>query len=426
MNIKNQVKVKISSIANGGKGISYHQDKIVFVSNAIPGDEANVEIIKESPKWLEAKLLEIPSNNPKREKAKCTIYNDCGGCQWLGVDYNFQTELKKSVLEDIFKKIAKHPLPSNFKLIKSPKTLNYRNKVTLRGQIDVKGQIHLGFFKKNTRTQIHTRHCSLASDNINDFIDFLYSQKIKGKEGKFRLEIRDLPYEKKQNLFVTLHAVEIKELEKKFLSLIKQNKNVLWAGTPKELNEVPLAIQDKQSQINYHTHPAAFEQINTGLNHELRTIIKTKILDLKVTSVLDLYCGSGNLSLALSNFCKFVVGLEVNKKSVDIANFNVKKNRLKNISYKAVNVKKYLEKEIEKCQIFDAIILDPPRKGIKEDLLPLLKIAPKYLFYVSCDPATLARDIKTLKTHYDIDQVYGFDFFPQTYHLETLTIFKKK
>ena len=200
----------------------------------------------------------------------------------------------------------------------------------------------------------------------------------------------------------------------------------MWAGTPKELNEVPLAIQDKQSQINYHTHPAAFEQINTGLNHELRTIIKTKILDLKVTSVLDLYCGSGNLSLALSNFCKFVVGLEVNKKSVDIANFNVKKNRLKNISYKAVNVKKYLEKEIEKCKIFDAIILDPPRKGIKEDLLPLLKIAPKYLFYVSCDPATLARDIKTLKTHYDIDQVYGFDFFPQTYHLETLTIFKKK
>ena len=173
-----------------------------------------------------------------------------------------------------------------------------------------------------------------------------------------------------------------------------------------------MALFDEQENLKYFSKPGIFQQINTESNHQLRLLLKEKIKERKVKKVIDLYCGSGNLSLELSKSVEQILGVEGSKEAIAVAQKNIEKNQISNAQYIAEDASKFLKNKVDELKKYDALILDPPRRGAKEDLASILKISPKYIFYISCNPTTAARDYSLLKEKYRLEEIFAFNFFP--------------
>ena len=269
----------------------------------------------------------------------------------------------------------------------------------------------------------------IAHEAHNRLIHYLNELTLeKTRSQKFRLEVQVQPklYENKSPcLLITLIPIEKKhELQDLYLAL-ENYPDTLFLTYLNENKKSPFFLFEESSRLEFYGKPGIFQQINTETNKLLREQVKLLVKKIKINSVLDLYCGSGNLSLELSDGIRKITGVEVNKASIEVANYNVKNNSLSLINYKSQSTQEFLQEQKQAGSI-DLLILDPPRKGAKEDLVYIKKLNPQFILYVSCDPTTAARDYKTLSDSYTLESLEGFDFFPQTYHVETLLLLKKK
>lgn len=421
------ILVDIEAMAYGGKGIARQNGKVYFVSDAIVGDKVRVQIVADKVRYADAEIVEFEIKSPFRGQPRCAFSEECGGCQWLGVDYARQLEWKRSFVVSALSRIGKLEAEVPVEILASPDVHEYRNRILIRVHIHSGGGIELGYFRRGSRSLVAIDRCDIARPVINEAIAGIRALDVSDlPEHKVRIEIQEVPSETLANaseaVMTVFPADGPKEAAAALAKRLALLPHVRWAGLVWELNSAPVVRFDDNLGIGFLTIPGQFQQVNVAHNHTLQRFIKNKVELLQPKRVLDLFCGSGNLSLPLADGKRYVEGIESNKKAIVVARKNADANMLTNIVYLAGDAEAHLWKVSKSGEAFDLVILDPPRQGMFRGMVPLKNLAPKDILYVSCDPTTLARDLSYLckGDFYRLVDVTAIDFFPNTYHIETV------
>jgi len=409
-------KVLIEKLDHQGRGIGRLNDKVIFVNNALPGEEVNVEITLEKKKFYEGKVIDIIKESSERIKSKCPYFYECGGCDLLHISYENQLKFKQNKVIEILTKYSKiENIETKIKdIIPSSNIFNYRNKVTFQ----VKENI--GFYKRKSYDLIPISKCLLITDKMNEILNVIKDNFdlsnfdkviIKDMEnGQIMLTIY---------LHISNQIAKIEQiLSSKVESLNIYIENKLYKTIGK--SNIIAKLQD----FNFLISSEAFFQVN--LNQTVK--LYNKVLEytqLKLTDlVLDLYCGTGTIGIFLSPYCNKVLGIEINSEAIKNANENKKINNISNIDFMVGDTKDLIKRINFKPNV---IVVDPPRSGLDESVIKdIIKLNPERLVYVSCDPMTLARDLSLLNEKYDILEVTPVDMFPNTNHIENVVKLQKR
>lgn len=389
--------MRIEKLDNKGRGICFIDNKITFVENALENEEVDIEITNSKSKFNEAKVIKYNKISNDRVEVKCPYYDICGGCDLLHLKYDKELEFKLKKVNDILKKFG--GIDYNISKIVSPLEYNYRNKATFH----VKEKI--GYYKKKSYEIIPIDSCLLVDDKINNILN-----KIKKFNLKNIYEIVIRIGTNGEMLIIKTNgeiSSEFYDLDLSSIILYENKKYKVLKGLDH--------IITKLGNLEFIVSPDSFFQVNTKCAEELYNKV-LEYANLKETdNVLDLYCGTGTIGLFLANNCNYVTGIEINKYAVEDAIKNKKLNHIRNIDFicdDATNVN---------TSNIDVVIVDPPRSGLNEKLINyLISINSKRIVYVSCDPVTLARDLKMLKEKYDIVDITLFNMFSKTEHVETV------
>lgn len=402
--IMNQ-KYIIEKIDHFGRGITKINNKIAFIENALPNELVEIKITKETKKYIEGVTTKVIKESSDRTKSNCPYYHECGGCNIRHLEYMKQLKYKEQKVKEILKKFADIETEKIKNIVSGPKE-NYRNKITLK----VKNKI--GLYKKQTYELINIGNCNLVSENINKIISRLNNIELKNID---EIIIRN-SYEDKAILNIkgkNINKAYLKDNLKDYVENI-----VVYDNDSKEIILGEAFIIDKIGTYLFLISDDSFFQVNKYVTTKLYDKVKEYVNE-SGESLLDLYCGTGTIGIYLSEKFKSVTGIEINKNAIANALENKKINNITNINFICDDV----GKNKRKFENVDVMIIDPPRNGLtKEALKNVLDINAKKIIYVSCDPVTLARDLKILKEFYEIKEITPFDMFPDTYHVETVCL----
>lgn len=365
------MKVTIDNLNHEGSGITKVNNKVTFIKNALPNEIVEIEVTKSFKNYNEAIVTKYIKTSGCRQEPFCPYYNLCGGCDIMHMNYSSQVDFKKEKVKNILKKYANLDIEPI--VIESDKSLNYRNKITLHYK---NGK--LGYMKENTNEIIEIDYCPLAMDSINDFL-------------RNHLDT-------KQNLIIRENT------SGDIITNIDNNKMIEEIGNYK-----------------FRVDTSSFFQVNHYICSRIFEIIEENIKENSI--VLDLYSGVGTLSIVASKKASFVYSIEINEHSHLNALENLKLNKINNVKFILGDVQEEIKKIHESI---DTIITDPPRKGMDKSTINVIEtLSPKQIIYISCDPMTLARDIKRL-SNYKVEILYTLDMFPNTHHVESICIINKK
>ena len=402
---------KIERLDHQGRGIAYIDDKITFVENALPGEEVLIKITNSKKKYNEGIVEKYIQKSEKRVDNVCPFYESCGGCNILHMSYNDQLEYKENKIKDIMKKYAN--IDKISKIIKCDKQFNYRNKVTLKVENNI-----IGYYEKKSYNLVNIDKCLIIDNEFNKIINDLKKFNL---ENIYEIMIRNIDSD---NTALTLYlqkdtnCIQIDEYCKKnniILNKIVKNKDF-------KCNEKSKII-GKLGNFKFIISPLSFFQVNTDQTIKLYDKISELLEPNKDDNLLDLYCGTGTIGIYVANKVNKVLGVEIVKDAIHDANINKKINNINNINFICGNTEKIIKDVKEK---YNAIIVDPPRAGLTESIIrDIFRINPDKIVYVSCDPITLARDLKLLQEKYEVLDVVPVDMFPNTYHVETVCKLKK-
>lgn len=393
--------MKIEKLDNKGRGITYYNDLITFVENALPGEDVEIIITSENKKFYTAKSTKITNENKNRVLPKCPYYNLCGGCNLEHITIEYEDEFKEQKIKEILKKYAN--VDTCLKMNKNDKELFYRNKITLKIE---NGK--WGYYNESTHQICPISKCLIANNTINAFLDNHEFNDINNgtitiranSEGCILLIINTLDKIK----------IEKDKLPSNIVGIVLNNKCVY------KDNYFYDYIDDMKFKVSYDS----FFQVNNYMASNIFKILKNNISG---KNLLDLYCGVGTLGLSLKDNFKNIYGIEKVKNAIIDAKHNAKINNVSNAFFYDGDTSAILNKLNQK---FDTVIVDPPRSGLnKETLEHIKRINPKTLVYVSCDPMTLARDISEL-TDYKVIKVNVLNMFPRTYHVECVCVLNRR
>lgn len=425
-------------MAFGGKGVARHDGKVYFVEDAIEGDLAVVEVTSETDRYNEARVIGLKEPSPHRGPSPCDVSHICGGCQWQGVPYSQQMIWKKQFVANALRRIGKLGETIEIETLPSPVENGYRNRIFVRARVLTDGSLKVGYFKRGSREFVSISRCAIACDRVNRFIESLRSlsfvddlreRKIES-EVKFRFEIQDLPSKSdhEPHIFLSVYDPDDQNFPLDvILSKFRSIPAVAWVGGPKDLHNAPFEPFETDLGVTFHTAAGMFQQINIPHNHTVRRLVRETVDQLKPKRILDLFCGSGNLSLPLADGERFIDGVEFSKRAIDAAKFNVESGKISNAHYYAGDTEKFLWRAAKQGIQYDLVIADPPREGMYKSLIPLMKLKAKHIIYVSCDPTTLSRDLGSLcKGDYKVLRFAALDFFPNTYHIESFVLLERQ
>lgn len=406
---------KIERLDHQGRGITYINGKIAFVKDTLPGEEIELKIIKENSKLIEAEPTSFLKESQLRVKELCPYYKECGGCNLLHMSYEEQIKYKQSKIVDIMKKYADINSEVIKQIVPCDSQFHYRNKVTLK----VKEK--LGYFKEKTYELIPIEKCLLVNDKINEIIKILngYTDLSSIKE----VVIKSFT-DKETMLIIYLQEDEINENLLDYLS--KHVDNIIVYDNNKKMIErigkgnIIAKLKEKQFKIGANS----FFQVNMDQTLKIYDKIAEYLSKNEDSTVLDLYCGVGSIGLySVSNYDK-LIGVEIVPEAIENAETNAELNSMGNTKFLVGDTKTILMHSNYKA---DTIIVDPPRAGLDKSVIEdIKKINPNMLIYLSCDPITLARDLKLLSDLYDVEELIPYDMFPNTHHVETLVKLIKK
>lgn len=416
------VELTVEGIAYGGKGVARRDGKVYFVMDAVPGDVLSATIVKDDARYAEAELLTLATPSPLRTPPQCAVARDCGGCQWMGVPYATQLEWKTSFVTSGLKRIGKLGDGVPVTMYGSPALYEYRNRILLRFHWTPETGVRIGYFKRHTRELVPITRCEIAAAPLNAVLQRLAALQLDGVPAlKARIELQESG---KGPVAIVFPAEGSDDAQEALATVIRAMPGVAWAGTVYDLQKAPLLDLDAQLGVQFSTRPGQFQQINSAHNRTLRALIKERVEKLAPQRVLDVFCGSGNLSLPLADGVRYVEGVELNRHAIEVAQHNIAVNGLKNVKFLAGDAERHLWKVDRAGERFDLILLDPPRQGLFKGMVPLKNIGPDTIIYVSCDPVTLARDLGylTKKDAYILTEVLALDFFPNTFHVETVAV----
>ena len=392
------MKIKVEKMDHLGRGIGYNDGKIVFVPKAVMGDILDIEIISSHKKYDVGKINKIIQSSDNRVVAKCPYYNECGGCHISNLKYFDQVSFKKDKVIDMFKRYLN--IDINPRVIDSEKEFEYRNKITYQVK---NGKIGLVDINNNF---IEIDNCLLVSDRVNKLLGVLKNEDLSMVT---KIVIREC----NNGLILSITG------DMNIDNIVSECLEIYINGVRRySLEEGYLYIDN----LKYRVSDKSFFQINTSNIKRLYDEIVRYGNFTGSERVIDLYCGVGSISLYVSRYVKSVLGIEIVKEAINDANYNKKINNIDNASFICSDVSKIIDDNIDG----DILIVDPPRVGLDKHTREVINDANiKKIIYVSCDPMTLVRDIQELDK-YKLDGVSVVDMFPQTEHVECVSVLQRK
>jgi len=436
------LEIDITDIGIGGEGIGSFQGFKIFVPGALPLEFVQVRIESVKPSFALGKLIKILKTSPQRVEPICPLFSQCGGCQIMHLDYAGQLEVKRKRVEQTLIRIGKMSSVTVPPVTPSPTSLYYRNKIQLP-VAGSPGNIKIGLYARGSHEVVDVQTCFLhhpVGDRVyQQMIALLKASKIlpydtATKEGELR-HILMRSSEKGDEVLIVLItpftcSKELKKIAHE-LSLLPGVVGVIHHKNPREDNvvldrEFTLLygrnfIEQQIGSLTFKVSAASFFQVNLPQAEQLYQ----KALALaQVTSesrVVDAYCGIGTLSLLIAQKAHHVIGIECVSQAIQDAQENAARNGIQNAEF----ICGPTEKILPGLSSIDVVFLNPPRKGCDPRVLKEIhRLSPQAILYISCDPATLARDTQLLSSYGFVqEQVHAFDMFPQTTHVETVAKF---
>ncbi|MCR4663094.1 MAG: 23S rRNA (uracil(1939)-C(5))-methyltransferase RlmD [Endomicrobiaceae bacterium] len=456
------IKVKVEKIVFPGNVLCRCEDGIaLFTEGLLPGEEAEVFVTRDKKTYREAKLENILTPSPLRIEPKCPSFGKCGGCSFEHTDYENQIKFKTDCVKELLN-FTNIEIPQ---AKQSPVCWNYRNKMEFSFYNEKIGRLEdwkngskeeklsLGlhckgsFYKYSEVPPCYISHEDIikACEIVKEFAinTGLKAYNNKSHEGFFRhLVLRkgvntgdllvNIVTNKQEDINKSFFDSAVKQLSSfcssiywtqnsKFSDAVNAESITLLYGNENITETLTIAEQ----KFNFSVAPFSFFQTNTKATEVLYNTVIELLQPDKQDTLLDMYCGTGAIGICLSPHVKSVVGVEQVEASIESAKHNAKINNINNIEFFAQPAQEWVKQNDKK---FDSVIIDPPRAGLFENVIEhLLFLSPKKIVYVSCNPSTLARDLKliTKDNKYKVIKVCPVDMFPQTYHIETVVLLEK-
>ena len=370
----------IEKLSSSGDGIARHQGKVVFVPWSVPGDVVTIKIEREQRDFSAGRLLTIESPSPDRATPPCPYFFKCGGCQLQQMSYEAQLKWKKEIVRGALERIGGLRSAPLSDVIPSPKIWNYRSRIQLH--TDRKGRV--GFYAAGSHQIVEIEKCLIADERLNEKLLSLRGVRSSAKDDE---------------------AIQMSQLD-------------CFA----------IARNDDKGAVELRTHEGnAFTQINPAQNENLIRIVREMAGAKNSDRILELYCGDGNLSLPLAKDGAKLTAVDRDSAALGEARKKSDSSGIKNIRFVCGEVLSVVKGLLLEKRTFDLIVADPPRKGLEgvTDKLPLF--GTQKIISVSCNPATFARDAKTLsQSGYELSDCRPLDMFPHTAHIELVGLFERK
>ena len=462
-----EIEIFIDSLAYGGNGISKYEGIVIFTKNVIPGQTVKVKVVKNRKTYLEAIPLEIIKESKYKIEEKCSHFNDCGGCKIQDLEYEEQISQKFNQTKEALKHIGKIKVNSINEIIKSPKIFEYRNKMEFsfsnsrwlisseKNYADEKSKkFALGLHPpKRFDKIVDIDYCHIQTKLANEILIVIKKESLNLKlepydiinhKGFLRNVIIKHPrfsnqimvnivtaYKNHDALLPIVEKVQkISPNIKSIINTINSGKSDSSYGMPKNLLFGENFIIEKLGMYEFEISADSFFQTNSFQALNLYEYIRDEALLSGKETIYDFFCGTGTISLFLSEKAKKVFGFEIVESAIIDAKKNAVRNNVKNADFFCGDLSKMLNDYdyIIKNNPCDVLILDPPRAGIHpKTLKEIIKINPKKIIYVSCNPTTQARDVRELiNSDYIMGAIQPIDMFPHTHHIECVITLDKK
>jgi len=386
------VEVKITKIVPNGYGLGFADGLTVFVALAAAGDDLRVKLNQIKGKTAFAEIVEIITPSEERIAPPCVYFGKCGGCDFQQMNYAAQLDAKVGIIRDCLVRIGKINYEREIEVIASPKPFEYRARAAWHADTSKK---NIGYFRRNSHNVIDIESCPILTEELQKTLS----------------DLRE--------------SIEWESFWAKKVEIEAANANQQVSIYSNEIIEPTEEISFTAHGEQYFYNAQSFFQGNPFL---IENLLTTAINNASGGLALDLYCGVGLFTLPLARKFGKVVGVETGEKAVEFANKNLEQARIENAEIIAENVGEWFAENADELSEVDFILLDPPRSGTeKETIEGILRIKPTEISYVSCEPSTLARDLRILcESAYEIESITAIDLFPQTHHVEAVVRLKRK
>lgn len=442
----------VEIIDNGfeGEGIAKIEDFTIFIPNALKGETIEIKIVKVLSSYAFGKIMKIISTSKYRKDNDCDTYKRCGGCSLRHVNYKETLKMKQNSVQSLVNKTLKNKIQVQ-PVLGMENPYHYRNKAQYPVGVDKDGNPVMGTFANRTHEIIPIQTCLIQNKKTEEIAKFIFNYLVKNhisiyneKTGKGLLRHIVTKIGVKTNQIMCILVINGKEIpkEKQFVEKLCNKfpevkaviKNINEKNTNVILGEKNINlygkgyIEDKLGQYTFKISPLSFYQVNPIQAEKLYKIGIKEAQITKQDVVFDLYCGIGTISLFMAPYAKKVYGIEIVEEAVQAAKENASMNNIQNAQFIAGDVEKILDKLINNDKIVpDIVMIDPPRKGLdKKSVDNILKIFPKRLIYISCNPATLVRDLSAFEDVYEVKLLKPVDMFPFTSHVECCSVLSLK
>jgi len=389
--------------------------RVIFIRGAIPGELVDVSVEERKRDYSVASVRTVIEPSPSRRDPPCRIFGTCGGCQLQFMEYDRQVSVKEEIIVDAMKRIGDVEVTLMPSL--AAQEFGYRH----RGQFKVSAEGAVGFYREGTREVIPLEHCPVMVPEINGMLRKLAGAGLRG--------VKELSMVSGDTLAILVKGAMS---EGAVQSLLEGGLSGIAFEDGDSLGKDYITLD--LNGLKYSVTPWSFFQSHWSLNRIVVETVARELSPLENMRILDLYAGAGNFSLPLSSQALEIVAVEENSAAVEDGRRNVMLNGIRNCTFVNVSVEKILgsrkKQQVEKLfgeVHYDIIVLDPPRTGLTAECLrKVVEADSERIVYISCNPATLARDVKKMREKYEVESIRMVDFFPNTYHIEALVFLRRK
>ncbi|SFI58198.1 23S rRNA (uracil(1939)-C(5))-methyltransferase RlmD [Thermoflavimicrobium dichotomicum] len=441
-----EVELSIRRLGINGEGVGYYQKQVVFVDGAIPGEIVVARITDIEKNFAKAKLIRIKKKSAYRTDPQCPVYDTCGGCQLQHMDYRFQRRLKRELVQEAFRKYTHLDEIPIEPMISMSEPWTYRNKAQLPLQ-QIGNRVAMGMFSAKSHRLVQVDDCLVQHPLVNQVLsvtrEIIEQLKIsvyeeRKHQGVIRHLVARIAFATEEVQLVLVTRTSSFPEEKTLISMVTEqlpqvksivlnhnpHKTSLIFGDRNRLLWGKEKITEKLGELTFLLSPRAFFQLNpvqtAKLYEEVRKLAKLTGSE----TIIDAYCGVGTIGLWLAKDAKKVLGMDTIPEAIEDARENAKINGIEHAEYFAGEAESLLPDWIQNGLQPDLVVVDPPRTGLGQPLIDtLLKVKIPRLIYVSCNPSTLAKDChQLLQGGYELKRIVPLDMFPQTAHVESVTL----
>ncbi|WP_409525952.1 23S rRNA (uracil(1939)-C(5))-methyltransferase RlmD [Nitrincola sp. MINF-07-Sa-05] len=426
------IELDVTGLSIEGRGVARHEGKTVFVRGALAGEKVTAKLENRHSRYDEASLIECISTCPDRVEPACRHYQECGGCDLQHFNLDKQLDFKESAVLDQLSRFSK-VTPTQIDAPIQSATAGYRRSARIGiNQLQRDGSLIIGFRRRNSNKLTRVEHCMVLDSRADTLFSALYRELEPFTDLKLLTHL-DITLGDESGA-LTFRATRTPSEE--LIEALKRVAESLSLQLYLELNDhqltpvgvhPPLTYTLPDADVTLQFAPDDFLQINAEVNRKMVSRALEWLTPTSTDSILDLYCGLGNFTLALAKHAGKVTGIEGSMKMVERAQSNATLNNCDNVSFHCADLSQDCSASAWMRQKYDLILLDPPRSGAAEQTKSLSKTGAKRILYIACNPSVLVRDSATLASQgYKMTRFCVLDMFPQTSHVESMALFEKK